>query len=232
MSATEFAGTLRRRWYVLAMAGLFTMIGMWAFHARPISYQGCGSLYLAAADPGGNVYLQNILQPAVVTGMVTQTMMSQQIQQRMHAEGVTNYTVAQTNSGELRFPVYTQPTMEVCVTSATSQGIASAVRLVNAGVSSVLDQMQASQHVPADSYITADQVTPAVPVPITGRPSLAYLGILLIGAVSSVSLALWSDHLPRYLEGRGVIGGGYPRISFSPISRWPTQRHTGQDHKL
>ena len=159
---------------------------------------------------GGNVYLDDNPSLAVVTGMVTQTMMSQPMQQRIQARGVTDYAVTQTNTGEIRFPTYTQPTMQVCATSATPQGTLSAVQLVTADIRSVLHQMQAAQHVPADSFITAVQLTPAVPVPIIGRPSLAYLGVLLIGAIGAVPLALWSDPWLRYLHRRRGAWRGYP----------------------
>jgi hypothetical protein len=200
MSALEFAAALRRRWYVLALAGLFTVAGMWVVHVRLVPYQGCQGLYYAAADPGGNVYLENPQSLAVVTGMVTQTMMSQPIQQRMHASGVADYVVTQTNSGEIRFPYYSLPTMQVCATSATPQSTISATRLVTTEIRSVLRQMQAAQHAPADSFITAVQLSPATPLPIIGRARLAYLGVLLIGFVAAVPLVLWSDPLFRYLE--------------------------------
>jgi hypothetical protein len=202
MSALEFAAALRRRWYVLALAGLFTLIGMLAIHVRPISYQACEGLYFGAASPGGNVYLEDPESLAVVTGMVTQAMMSQPMKQRMQASGITDYAVTQTNSGEIRFPFYTLPTMQVCVTSATPQGTISAAQFVTADLRSILMQMQAAQHAPVKSFITAVQLTPAVPAPIIGRPHLAYFGVLLIGAVAAVPLALWSDPLFRYLERR------------------------------
>ncbi len=198
MSALEFAATLRRRWYVIAVAGLFTLVGIWAVHARPISYQGCEGLYLSGAPWVGNVYLDGNPALAMVTGMVTQTVMSQPTQQRIQAMGVTDYAVTETNTGEIRFPSYSQSTMQVCATSATPQGTVSAVQLVTVDIRAVLYQMQAIQHVPADSLIAASQLTPAVPEPITGRPSLAYLGVLLIGAVGAVPLALWSDRWHRY----------------------------------
>jgi len=211
MSALEFTAALQRRWYVLALAGLFTLVGMWAVHVRPLSYQGCGGLYFAAPYTEGNIYLESPESLAVVTGMVTQTMMSQPMQQRMGASGVTDYVVTQTNTGEIRFPNYQQPTMQVCTTSTTPLGTVSAAQLVTSDIRSVLHQMQAAQHVPADSFITATQLTPAVPVPIIGRPSLAYLGVLLIGAIAAVPLALWSDSLFRYLGcRRRAAQRGYP----------------------
>jgi hypothetical protein len=212
MSAREFAAALRRRWHVMALAGLFTLVGMVAVHERPVSYQGCEGLYFAeAAFSGGNVYLEDYPSLAVMTGVVTQTMMSQSMQQRMQASGVTDYAVTQTNTGEVRFPAYTQPTMQACATAATPQGTVFATQLVTADIRSVLYQMQAAQHVPADSFITAVQLTPAAAAPITGRPSLAYLGVLLIGVVAAVPLTLWSDPLFRYLDTRRrAAWGGYP----------------------
>jgi len=200
MSVFEFVAALRRQWYVLALAGLLTLIGMWSIHARPISYQGCEDLYVTGANWSWNVYLNGNPSMAMVTGMMTQAMMSQPMQQRIQARGVTDYAVTQTNTGEIRFPSYTQPTMQVCATSATPQGTLSAVQLVTADIRSTLYQMQAAQHVSADSFITVIQLTPAVPVPITGRASLAYLGILLIGAIGAVPLALWSDRRLRYVH--------------------------------
>ena len=185
---------------------------MLAVHERPVSYQGCEGLYFAeAAFSGGNVYLEDYPSLAVMTGMVTQTMMSQPMQQRMQASGATDYAVTQTNTGEIRFPAYTQPTMKVCATSATPQGTVSAVQLVTAGIHSVLYQMQAAQHAPIDSFITVVQLTPAIPVAITGRPSLAYLGVLLIGAIAAVPLVLWSDPVFSYLHRNRRAGlRGYP----------------------
>jgi hypothetical protein len=198
MSASEFAAVLRRRWYVLAVAGMFTLVGMWAVHARPIAYQGCENLYLSGVPWFGNPYVDSNPSLAMVTGMVTQTMMSQPMRQRIQAGGVTDYAVTQTNTGEIRFPSYKQPTAQVCADSATPQSVLSAVRLVTADLRSVLHEMQAAQHASADSFITAIQLTPAVPVPNTGRPSLAFLGVLLIGAIAAVPLVLWSDPLLRY----------------------------------
>lgn len=200
MSALEFATVLRRRWYVLAVAALFTLVGMWAVHVRPLSYQGCENLYFAGTPWVGNVYFDGNQSLSAVTGVVTQAMMSQPVQQQIQARGITDYTVVQTNTGEIRFPSYNQPTVQVCVTAVTAQGTLSAAQLVTANIRRVLHQIQAAQHAPADSFIKVIQLTSAVPVPIIGQPSLAYLGVLLIGATAAVPLALWSDPLLCYLQ--------------------------------
>jgi hypothetical protein len=206
MSTFEFAATLRRRWYVLAVAGLFTLVGMWAVHIRPISYQGCANLYLSGLPWFGNVYVDGNPSLPMVTGMVTQTMMSQPMQQQIQASGVTDYAVTETNTGEIRFPSYKQPTMQVCTTSATPQGTVSTTQLVTADIRAVLHRMQAGQHVPTDSFIGVIQLTPAVPVPVIGHPFMAYLGVLLIGVIAAVPLVLWSDPLFRNLHRRYRVG--------------------------
>lgn len=195
MSALEFAVILRRRWYFLALATLFTLLGLWMVHTRPVRYQGCEGMFLSGAPWAGNVYLDSNLSLAMVTGMVTQTMTSQPMQRRFEAVHVTDYQVTQTNTGEVRFPAYDEPTLQVCATSATAQGTAAAIRQVTSKLRSVLYQMQAAQHVPAGSFITAVQLTRPLPAPITGRPSLAYIGVLLIGVVGAVPLTVWSDRL-------------------------------------
>jgi len=210
MSAFELAAVLRRRWYVLAVAGLFTLVGMWAVHVRPVSYQGCENLYVSGAPWVGNVYFDGNQSLAIVTGMVTQTMMSQPIRQRIQASGITDYAVTQTNTGEVRFPSYHQPTMQVCVTSATPQGTLSAAQHVTADIGWVLHQMQAVLPPWAHSFIRLIELTPAVPAPIIGRASLAYLGVMLIGAVAAIALALWSDHLLRYLHIRAALARQVP----------------------
>ena len=124
--------------------------------------------------------------------------MSQPMQQRIHAGGVTDYAVTQTNTGEIRFPSYDQPTLQVCATSATPRGTLSGVQLITTDIRWVLLEMPAAQHASTDSFIRIIQLTGAVPVPIIGRPSLAYLGVLLIGGITAASLALWSNSLLKY----------------------------------
>ena len=64
----------------------------------------------------GNVYLDSNVSLAMMTGMVTQTMMSQPMRQKILSAGsVASYTVAQTDTGDIRFPSYTQPTLQAAL---------------------------------------------------------------------------------------------------------------------
>ncbi len=196
MSAYELAAVLRRRWYVFALVLLCTMAAVFAVHKRPITYVGCEGLYLSGGPPfGGNSYLDANPALAMVTGMVVQAVTSQPMQQRISTAGVDDYTVMQTNTGEIRFPAYTEPTLQICSTSGSPQAVLTATQLVTTDFRGVLHQMQVEQHANKNSFITATVLTPTVPDPVYGKPSLAYLGVLLIGIVSGIAITLWSDPL-------------------------------------
>ena len=193
MSAVEFAATLRRRWYVLALVGLCTLVAVFAVHKRSIVYVACQGFYVSGSALDGNVYLDSNPSLPMVTGMVTQTVMSQPVQQKIHAAGVTDYDVTQTNTGEIRFPAYTEPTLQVCASAATPQSVLAATRLVSADVHAELRQMQVAQHADPNSFLKIVSLFPAAPVPILGHNTLAYVGVLLFGAVAGIALTLWSD---------------------------------------
>jgi hypothetical protein len=57
----------------------------------------------------------------------------------------------------------------------------------------LLADMQAARHVPVKARITVVRLAQAVPEPITGRPQQAYFGVVLMGLLVAVALALWSD---------------------------------------
>jgi len=50
--------------------------------------------------------------------------------------------------------------------------------------------------------VTAFTLTPVVPAPVRGEPRQAYVGVVLIGALSGVALALKSDPLLSRLASR------------------------------
>jgi hypothetical protein len=201
MSAFEFAATLRRRWYVLALVGLCTVIAVFAVHKRSIVYEACQGFYVSAPSSQwegtafqiGNTYLVGNPSLPMVTGMVTQTIMSQPMQQELRSAGVTDYAVTQTNTGEVRFPAYTEPTLQVCASSGSPRGVLAATQLVTTDLRAELRQMQAEQHVRSDSFISFVTLFPAIPAPVLGHTKVAYLCVMLFGAIGGVALTLWSD---------------------------------------
>lgn len=210
MSPSECVAALRRRWYVLALAGLFTVLALLTVYKRPITYHGCQSLYLATVrEPTGwNVYLNGNVSWAVVTGVITRDMTSQSMEQRIRLEGVPSYTVTQTNTGQIRFPSYTQPTLQVCATSATPQAVLTATQRVSTHLRATLRRLQLEQGARQSSLIAAFTLTRADPVPARGKPVEAYVGVVLIGALSGVALTLTSDRLfSRFIARRPGSSG-------------------------
>lgn len=216
MSPAGFLAAARRRWYVLVAAALCTIAGVWAVHARAVSYQGCEVVKAVAPPRLQAPDMYGAL--TAVTAMVTEAMTSQQVRQRVRASGATGYTVTQSSIGDIRFPTYADelryqaamyPAALVCGTSHSPQGVREVTDLLTADFGRLLRQMQASQHVSLGASITSDRVTRPVPVPILGRPVAAYLGVALMGIVGGTALLLWTDRvLLRLSDGRRTPATG------------------------
>jgi hypothetical protein len=194
----EWSRTLRRRWYILAAAALCSMVGVLGVHERAPGYEGCNSLALSGppqAALGNEVYVDTNPAVAMVTQMVVLHMMSQPVHTQLVAQGVeSNYQVTQTNSsGDPRFPQYTQPTLQICASSDQPAAVTNSVNVVTARFKDELRQMQAAQHVRSRSYITMRVLYPVAPIPGLGRPTQAYLGILLMGIIGGVAAVFWAD---------------------------------------
>lgn len=236
MTAHECLTTLRRRWYVLALVMLCMIGGLWTVNRRPITYQGCDGLYLATPQLplGTNTYAEISPSLAMATGMVVQTMTSQPMRQKLQSQGlVTDYEVTETNTGEIRFPAYTQPTVQICSSSRDPRLVISTTEIVTVQFQAVLRQMQASQDVPPKSSITATVLSQAIPLPILGRPSQAYIGVVLLGIVGGVALTLWSDpllvrwsHRRTGLRRTNKIADGLKRQD-GPVGRVETEPYHG-----
>ena len=146
MTAQEWAGKLARRWYVLAAVLLCTMGGLWAVHGRSITYRGCDELFLAGPPQPLNrnvITGQNASVP-MTAGMVSAQLNSAPVRHQLQAAGVTSYyNVLMTNTGEVRFPAYTSPTLHICVSSTSPQAVLTATAAASRKFESLLYTMQA-----------------------------------------------------------------------------------------
>jgi len=198
VTAIEWLAALRRRWYVLVLVALCTGAASWAVHSRTIAYEGCEGLYISGPIQATRAYLNGNLSMVDVTGIVTETVMSQSVQQRLWSSGVArDYSVALTNAGDPRFPSYTQPTVQICATSTSMQGALQSVDEVASEFRMILRQMQSEQHVPSSLLISAIAIIPPASAPVIGRPSQAELGVLLIGLMGGIALMLRTDRILR-----------------------------------
>lgn len=205
MLAIEWLAALRRRWYLLVLVTLCTGVAAWAVHSRTLSYEGCEGLYLSGPVAATSAYLQGNPSIIMATGIVTQTMTSQPMQQQLGRSGVSSgYSVALTNTGDPRFPTYTQPTVQICAAAASSQGALESIETVANQFRVVLYRMQSQQHVPSDLFITAEVIVPPSSGPVIGRPSQAEFGVLLIGLLVGIALTSWAD---QFLQRRAPTKG-------------------------
>jgi hypothetical protein len=198
MTAREWVATLRRRWYVLAAILLCTTMALWVVHKRAIAYQACNILFVTAPPTQlvPNVYTNDEPSLIATTGIVTRQVMSQPVQARLRAEGVTaSYDAEMRNNGTSETPQYGEPTLQVC---SSSTDPAMAIRTTGAVTTlfgKILHDRQVVDHVPHNSYITLRTISPPTPTPVYGRPSQAYLGVGLIGLVVGVTLPFWIEPL-------------------------------------
>jgi hypothetical protein len=179
MTAGEWVATLCRRWYVMLGVLLCTVGVLFAVQGRTITYRGCDQLFLGAPPLpwNKNVLTGSNASVAMTTGMVTETMNSEQVRNQIAAAGYpAYYNMLMTNTGESRFPSYTSPTLHICVSSPSKQVVLSTNAVASQKFITLLADMQI-----------------AAPFAIVGRPAQAYFGVLLAGLLAAVALALWSD---------------------------------------
>src|SRR5689334_1259874 len=155
---------LRRRWFVLIAVLLLTGVVMALVHARPITYEACGSLTLLPPKVGyqPNRYGSSLPPLVTTSGLLAQQVNSHQVRQRLAAEGLTaSYDAEVLNTGTLANPTYTEPLVNVC---SFAYGPVPPLNTTNAVIktfSERLRALQAEAHVPRAGLITDEVVGPA-----------------------------------------------------------------------
>lgn len=201
MTLGAWLAVLRRRRFVLIAVLLLTGVVMALVHARPITYEACGSLTLLPPKVGyqPNPY-GGFLPPLVATsGLLAQQVNSHQVQQRLAAEGLTaSYDAEVLNTGTLANPTYTEPLVNVCSFAYGPVPPLNTTDAVIKTFSERLRALQAEAHVPRAGLITNEVVAPASSTAILGHTKIAMLGVGLAGLIAAVALAMWSD---RILQG-------------------------------
>jgi hypothetical protein len=196
MTAGEWVATLCRRWSVMLGVLLCTAGVLFAVQGRTITYRGCEQLFLGAPPLpwNKNVLTGENASVAMTTGMVTETVNSEQVRNQIAAAGYpTYYNMLMTNTGESRFPSYTSPTLHICVSSPSKRAVLGTTAAASQKFITLLADMQIARHVPVKSRITVTRLASAAPFAIVGRPQQAYFGVALAGLLAAVALALWTD---------------------------------------
>jgi hypothetical protein len=198
VTARQFAATLRRRWYVLVLLIVVTVAGAYAVHKRPIMTQACADLFVKAPPTHNNPnVLTNGNDTLVATaGVVTRAVMSAPAIRQIRAEGMTaDYDAEMTNTGSNETPLFGSPTLQICSLSTDPNMALRTTAAVSRQFGHILRQRQLAYGTPPDWMIHVTVISESAALPILGRPSQAYLGVMLLGIVASIPLTLWSDPL-------------------------------------
>jgi hypothetical protein len=199
---------LTRRWPVALIGILCTASVLYLVHKRPIVYQACGSLVVTAVSPETqNAYNSPVGPLIVVTSLITQQLSSDHEQDRLRAQGLTaSYQAQILNNGTPEVPTYTEPFANVCASSYSSDiSLRTAVAVLN-DFGTLLNKYQTANPNPKQ-VITASVVLPPIPLPVTGRPSQAYLGVVAIGTILTLACITWVQQLTQLLARRRGPGG-------------------------
>jgi uncharacterized SAM-binding protein YcdF (DUF218 family) len=225
VTAREWLALMRRRWLVLAAVFVVTLAAVVLVHKRPIVYEDCASV-AATAPPtklSPNAYTNTQQSLVSATGVVTTELSSEQVQQRLQAEGLTaSYTAQVHNTGPSETPAYLEPLADLCTSSYNSALSLRTVQALVVQFGVILRDRQMALHVPKASLATETVIAPASSQPITGRPSQAYVGVLVIGVILAIALAAWTDQFMRRREQRA--GSGPPGPSSGSRERRKVRR--------
>jgi hypothetical protein len=196
----EWLTALMRRWPFVLIGLLCTLVAVYLVHKRPIAYQACGSVTVGAprtkASP--NVYYSQQASLVAVTGLATEQVMSQQVQDRLSADGLTaGYQAQVLNTGSSETPAYSVPEMDMCASSYSSEMSERTAKAVIGDFDAFLRSRQAASHVPRRYFLTETEIAAPLPEPVTGRPSQAYLGVGAIGLIITGAGTLWIDQFLR-----------------------------------
>lgn len=200
MTISEWLAIMTRRWPVLLIGLLCTASAVLLVHKRPIAYQACGNVLVTQPITVGNpnVY-DNPQQPLVTaTSVIAEQLMSDSVQQMLQAKGLTAAYQAQVvNTGTGQAPSYPEPLTSVCASSYNAELSQRTADAVVTQFGDILRARQVAAHITPASFLTDTVLAMPASVPVTGRPSQAYLGAVGIGLISTVAVALWTDQLLR-----------------------------------
>jgi hypothetical protein len=234
MTVSGFLAVLRRRWLVVALVLMCTVVALALVHKRPIDYQACASVALITPKTSDfpNVYDNTQASLVATTGLVTEKVMSPATQRQLAAQGMTaSYDAEVLNTGTDASPTFTEPLTTVCSTSYNAAVAGNTTDAVVASFGEILRTVQADAKVSPRDFITAKVIVPSTPLAILGRPSQALLGVGLIGLTLAISLAMWTDTFMRRRSQRFqvLLAQAAPRLGRVSRPRWDETAQDSED---
>jgi hypothetical protein len=204
---------LRRRWLVLTAVLMCTAAVMVLVQKRTIQYQACASVALVAPKsttfPNVYEYLQTSL--IITTSVVTQKVMSPEVQQELKAAGLTaTYDAELLNSGNGNYPAYTEPLMNLCSFSSNPLLALDTSNGVIARFGTILRDLQQQRGILPSGQVTEKIIASPSVTPLLGKKLQALIGVGLTGLLAAISIAMWSD---------SILGERRIRLPLGPLRR-------------
>jgi hypothetical protein len=234
MTVSGFIIVLRRRWLVVALVLMCTVVALALVHKRPIDYQACASVALIAPKTPDfpNVYDNTQESLVATTGLVTEKVMSAATERQLAAQGMTaSYDAEVLNTGTDASPTFTEPLTTVCSTSYNAIVAGNTTDGVVASFGSALHAIQVDAKVSPRDFVTDRLIVPTASLPILGRPSQALIGVALIGLTLAISLAMWTDTVIQRRSRRyqALLARAAPRLGRVSRLRWDEVAHPSAD---
>jgi hypothetical protein len=221
VTVAEVFQLARRRWPVVLVGLLFTLVGAYqAIHA-PGDYETSAGVYFQAPkgpynanpylpDDGGSV--------TTVASLVATAMNGQVIREELRAAGVRDrYDLELHNSGNQFVQIYNRPVLDLSVVGADPESVRRSTQLIVDRVRSELaDRQQAVRAAPAN-WVTL-QLTPADPPVVHGQGSRAraLLATVLLGTILTMLAAGTVDVAIRRRHAGDRVPYGDPALAIFP----------------
>lgn len=194
--------TLARRWYVV-LAVLVASLGVaWHVLHLPVTYEVRSVLLYVAPVTRSNPNIYQSFGPGLVaTAEVTsQAVNTSEVRQQLRAEGYTaEVQVALFNSGSEEQPVWDQP---MVVVTAQSHDPALAMRTEDRMTQLLQEELTRRQRMAGGkpwAMIGTRFVGVPTARPLVGRPKLALVAIVLLGAGLAAAAGMLADRVrPRW----------------------------------
>ncbi|CAN5117892.1 hypothetical protein BH09ACT2_BH09ACT2_09200 [soil metagenome] len=204
MSLNSILRALGRRWYVLAVFVLLTLVGASAaVKANPV-YWARVDIVLLAPPSGDNPNSLRTTTESLVdfAGIIEREINGNHVAPRFSASSATlygagvrdGYKVALQNDGGQWSNSFRQPVLDVEAVASSPEGVKSKLIDVVSRIDSLVESRQAAAAVPPTELITTlSSPSPASIVRIGGSRLRAVGAVGLLGAVSGIALTLFLD---------------------------------------
>jgi hypothetical protein len=185
---------------VLALAAVLAVAGALVVVKPGVVYRSTAVVRVkppeTRQDPTGMTDFRPSL--AIIGAAVVTMLKSDSGAAELRRAGVRgDYDLVPRNTGTTKTEAYVVPTVEVSVRGTDPKETDREVGVVIQHFDDHLRALQDSLHVPAQRYITSDELVPATALPVQGVKSRGLFGVAALTTVVGVAVALWVEEAAR-----------------------------------